>query len=66
MPNVVRDQRGQVVVVFALLIPVFLAMTAVVIGGGNWFVHAKHLQTKVDASALAAGSNSSVAGVASR
>ena len=28
----------------------------VVVGGGNWFVHAKHLQTKVDASALAAGS----------
>jgi hypothetical protein len=56
MPNVVREQRGQVVVFFALLLPVLLAMSAVVVGLGNWFVHTKHLQTKVDASALAAGS----------
>ena len=52
----VRDQRGQVVVFFALLLPVLIALGAVVVGLGNWFVHTKHLQTKVDASALAAGS----------
>lgn len=56
MPNVLRDQRGQVVLLFALLVPVLLGMSAIVVGVGNWFVHAKHLQTKADASALAAGS----------
>ncbi len=50
-----RRERGQVVVLFALLIPVFLMLAAVVVGGGNWYTHAKHLQTKVDAAALAGG-----------
>ena len=56
MPNVVRDQRGQVLVFFALLLPVLLALGGIAVGVGNWFVHAKHLQTKVDAAALAGGS----------
>ena len=30
-------------------------MSGVVIGLGNWFVHAKHLQTKADAGAIAGG-----------
>ena len=57
MRNVARphDERGQVVVFFAILIPVFLMLTAVVVAGGNWFAHAKHLQTKADAAALAGG-----------
>jgi hypothetical protein len=50
-----RDQRGQVIVMFAVLLPAFLALTGVVVGLGNWFVHAKHLQTKADAGALAGG-----------
>lgn len=50
------DQGGQVFVFFALLLPVILAISAIVVGIGNWFVHAKNLQTKVDASALAGGS----------
>ena len=33
----------------------FLALGAIVIGIGNWFVHAKNLQTKVDAAAFAGG-----------
>jgi hypothetical protein len=44
-----------VAAIFALLLPVILAMSAIVIGIGNWFVHAKHLQTKADAGALAGG-----------
>ena len=49
------SERGQVVVLFALLIPMLLAMSAFVIGIGNWYVHAKHLQTKADAGAIAGG-----------
>ena len=41
---------------FALLVPVFLALGGVVIGIGNWYTHAKHLQTKADAAAFAGGS----------
>lgn len=49
-----HDDRGQVVVLVALLLPVFLALSAVVVDVGNWYVHKKHLQTLVDAGALAA------------
>ena len=48
-----RDERGQVVVLFALLIPMLLALGAVVLDVGNWYVHKRHLQTLVDAGALA-------------
>lgn len=50
------SERGQVIVFFAILLPVLLALSAVVIGLGNWFVHVRHLQTKADAGALAGGS----------
>ena len=43
------------VVLFALLVPVFLALGGFVIGIGNWYVHGKHLQTKADAGAFAGG-----------
>ena len=48
-------ERGQVIVMFALLLPVFLALSGAVIGIGNWYTHAKHLQTKADAGAFAGG-----------
>ena len=48
-------ERGQVVVLFALLIPMILALGGAVIGIGNWYVHAKNLQTKADAGAFAGG-----------
>jgi len=51
----VRRESGQVVVFFALLIPVFFALTAVVMDVGNWYVHKRHLQSQVDAAALAGG-----------
>jgi len=50
-----RDERGQVVVLMALMIPLFFGLGAVVIDLGNWFVHKRHLQTQVDAAALAPG-----------
>lgn len=50
-----RREGGQVVVIFALLLPVFLALSGVVIGVGNWYVHGKNLQTKADAGAFAGG-----------
>jgi hypothetical protein len=53
-PHSARE-RGQVVVLFALLIPMLLALGAFVVGIGNWYTHAKNLQTKADASALAGG-----------
>ena len=48
-------ERGQVVVMFALLIPVFFGLGAIVLDIGNWYVHKRHLQTQVDAAVLAAG-----------
>jgi hypothetical protein len=44
-----------VVVLFALLIPVLFAIGAIVIDIGNFYVHKRHLQTQVDAAALAGG-----------
>ncbi len=50
-----RAESGQVIVFFALLIPVLFAIGAVVLDVGNWYVHKRHLQTQVDAAALASG-----------
>ena len=52
-PNV--SERGQVVLLIAIALPMILAMSAVVAGVGNWWVHGKNLQTKADAGALAGG-----------
>jgi hypothetical protein len=46
---------GQVIVFFALLLPVILGLGSVVVSVGNWYVHKKNLQTLVDAGALASG-----------
>ena len=53
--DALRRERGQVAVLFALMLPMLLALAAFVIGIGNWYVHGKHLQTKADAGALAGG-----------
>jgi Flp pilus assembly protein TadG len=47
-------ESGQVVVLFALLLPVLFGIGAIVLDIGNWYVHKRHLQTQVDAAALAA------------
>jgi hypothetical protein len=48
-------QQGQVVVFFAVLLPVLLVLGSVVMSVGNWYVHKRHLQTQVDAAVFAAG-----------
>ena len=50
-----RGERGQVIVLFALLVPVIFAIGSIVMGVGNWYVLKRHLQTQVDAAALAGG-----------
>jgi Putative Flp pilus-assembly TadE/G-like len=50
-----RREAGQVVLFFALLLPVLLGIGAIVGGIGNWYVHGKNLQTKADAGAFAGG-----------
>ena len=51
----VGRERGQVVVLFALLLPVFLTFGSIVVSAGNWYVLKRHLQTQVDSAALAGG-----------
>jgi Flp pilus assembly protein TadG len=48
-------ERGQVIVLFALLLPVILTIGSTVVSVGNWYVLKRHLQTQVDAAALAGG-----------
>lgn len=50
-----RDERGQVAVLFALLLPMVMLLGSIVVATGSWFTHARHLQTKVDAAAFAGG-----------
>jgi Putative Flp pilus-assembly TadE/G-like len=51
----IQREFGQVVVLFALLVPVILTIGSVVVSVGNWYVLKRHLQTQVDAAALAGG-----------
>ena len=50
-----KEERGQILVVAVFLIMTFILLVGVVADVGNWFVHRRHLQTQVDAAALAAG-----------
>ena len=50
-----RDQAGVVTVFFALLIGLIMIIGSLVITVGSWYTHARQLQTKVDAGALAGG-----------
>jgi hypothetical protein len=50
-----RREAGQVVVLFALLLPVLLTIGSIVVSAGNWYVLKRHLQTQVDMAALAGG-----------
>ncbi|MDW8338607.1 MAG: pilus assembly protein TadG-related protein, partial [Thermoleophilia bacterium] len=43
------------IVLVAILVPIFFGIGAIVIDIGNWFVHKRHLQSQVDAAALAGG-----------
>ena len=50
-----RDERGGVLVMAAVMIPVFLLLTALVVDVGNWYTHKRQLQNRADAGAFAAG-----------
>lgn len=47
------SERGQVLLLVAILMPVFFGLGAIVMDLGNWYVHKRHLQTQVDAAVLA-------------
>ena len=51
-----RNERGSVLVMTALWLPVIILMASFVIDAGNWFEHKRHLQLQADAGAFAAGS----------
>ena len=50
-----REERGGILVLSAILIPVFIVMTAMVVDVGQWYTHKRQLQTRADAGAFAAG-----------
>jgi len=50
-----RDEAGAIWVWLALVLPVAFVLSAFVIDVANWFEHHRHLQTQVDAAALAGG-----------
>ena len=49
------DERGAVLVMVVLWLPVLLVFFMFVADVGNWFVHRRHLQMQADAGALAGG-----------
>jgi hypothetical protein len=54
--RLLKDERGSVFVLTALLVPfVFLVLVALIVDTGIWFTHKRQLQNRADAGALAAG-----------
>jgi hypothetical protein len=51
----VGEERGGVLVMVAVWLPVLLLFAMLVLEVGNWFEHKRHLQLQVDAGALAGG-----------
>jgi hypothetical protein len=50
-----RGERGGILVIAAVTLPIFLMICALVVDAGNWFTHKRQLQNRADAGALAAG-----------
>jgi hypothetical protein len=50
----VSEERGGVLVMVAVWLPMLLVFITFVLDVGNWFVHKRHLQMQADAGALAA------------
>jgi Flp pilus assembly protein TadG len=50
-----RNERGGILAISALMMPVFLLLVALVLDTGVWFTHKRSLQNRADAGALAAG-----------
>jgi hypothetical protein len=50
---VAHNERGAIVVLFAVTLPAILLFASFVIDAGNWWEHKRHLQMQADAAALA-------------
>lgn len=50
-----HGERGSVLVIVAVAVPTLMVIMAMAIDFGNWYVHKRQLQNRVDAAALAAG-----------
>jgi hypothetical protein len=55
LANAGSHERGSVLVMAALWMPLLVLMASFVIDAGNWFEHRRHLQLQADAGAFAAG-----------
>ncbi|HEX5469326.1 MAG TPA: pilus assembly protein TadG-related protein [Gaiellaceae bacterium] len=53
--SIFRDERGGVLVLVAVCLPVIILFASFVLDVGHWFEHKRHLQLQADAGALAAG-----------
>jgi hypothetical protein len=53
--RLIKDERGSILVVSALIAAVFVLLGTVIIEVGHTMAHRRHLQVQVDAAALAAG-----------
>jgi Putative Flp pilus-assembly TadE/G-like len=51
----VDEERGGVLVMVVIWLPVILVMVVFVVDVGHWFVHKRHLQMQADSGALAGG-----------
>jgi hypothetical protein len=51
----VGSEDGGIIILVALLLMSFALVGSIAIDVGNWYVHKRHLQTQVDAAALAGG-----------
>lgn len=52
-----RQERGNVLTVFAMVLPVFLGMTGLAFEGANWYRTKQSMQNAADAAVMAAATN---------
>ena len=50
-----RNERGGILALSAMIVPAFLLLVALVLDAGTWYTHKQTLQNRADAGALAAG-----------
>ncbi|HAF32245.1 MAG TPA: hypothetical protein DCG76_04685, partial [Anaerovibrio sp.] len=51
----IKEQRGAVIILFAVLIPFLMCFAGLVVDFGNLYAHYSRLQNAADAAALAGG-----------